>query len=1252
MNMAVGGFDTLVSDFVTANGEDEAAAALLRLTDINPASLTGGNLYDDETFAEKLVASMLPELDDTDQASQAASVVDYMAVTGLSRGATAVDLIEALDSIDSTDPVFGASAARFDAAVAAADAYTGDSTDISTLQDVVGATGSDRGQNITLTALQDIVNGSSGSDTIRGVAGSAVGQQDQTTLNSSDILDGAGGNDLLAVLLTGGNYAGGATIENIETLQIGTNDAAVRAFDYNVNLGAYEVTGVETVVYDQINTGETLNVTNITPSATGGVAPVLKWDNEAGSTAGTMGATFREATVTGSTNLTIQLDDVRNGVMNIGGGVETMTIVSQGSTANRLNASGNTDGQTDQADLVSADEDGTANDGALTKVVVQGAMDFGTAAGVITSSTDANYGLTDRVAGADTGNSNTSAASNLVSVAATVTEIDASAATGNTSMRFTPRENGAAVDVTYQGGTGNDYIEFELGKVNATGGAGADTFAFITQRAGVTNSTFGSTDSIVGGEGTDAIQVGLNGIGTYTLNTTEFSNKTGIDVLDLRGANNTVTISNAFAAATDGAKLEIRTDKIVQTSATSTANPTGANAAETNSTSTINLTDLAQDQGVKVMGGSGSERVVADNASMNALVEIDLSTNGGTAGRYDTLTVIDDAVLDSGDLANVKGVEALILTESGVGNATFTVELTETFLLNNTSSSDSGSTTIDDASFRIGSATSSNANILDAGDTVTIDITDLLNSGRTALKTSLAGRGIDVVSLTNAGVAVNYVVDGAAASAAQIALVTNADANRADAGVSSAAGAVIATPVTLTAGGTFTGTAGVDDTFTGTQASLTGTTVTGTAADTETLTLTDAGTLAIPATVTNIDVLNLANGTNVITGITAAGVTTVNGGTGNDTVTANAGTMDFVGGDGNDSYISAVGGAISANINGGNGVDTLTLVNGDNLTGTVTNMDTLVITAGATISVGANSLLTQFTSINASATGANETINVTAGSHDISGSTVGAFLIEGGQTTTFAVTAGATLTVAGDAQLTAANVNFTGAGNLTTTADLTLAAADTISGTITLGAAGLTLTDRAASTTIVGTTGADIIDMQTVTATGAKTVNLGGGGADQLLMDADTTTVSTAISGWTTAAVIDLDDTTGVTASAVNVGAGAGNAIALVSAAAGAATNAYILQGAAAQINGALTETANGGAVELAILNLALDNGAGRTNTQEAYFILDNGTDTGIYRAVFANTVTALDAAAEIAVTLVGTISSVTTDALAANDFS
>lgn len=739
-----------------------------------------------------------------DNSLLAAALTDYIAANGTRNvGVIAWQLASILSNLEN-DATYGAAAKAWNAEVTAAYEYSSDATN--TVPSSGGTTGNEASKNFVLTAAQDVRTGGSGDDFFRGVAGNPVGAQEQTTFNSSDILDGAAGNDSLILNLVG-NYNGGARVKNIENLVLGTNIGAV-AFDYNVNEGFNEISNVQTIEFDQINSTERVTVNNIvkTAGANADQIATLLWDNEAGSTAGVIDANFRSSAVAGATNVNVVLDDVHawqagTGVMNIGGGVETLTITSQGASANTLNPSFNVDGNV--ADIVSGSNDGTNDNGTLAKVVIKGAQAFGRAAGVVEGG--ASFGLTNRAANGthDWGIDNTRiSASNLTSVAGTVTEVDATETTGGVAVRFVGKVSNAPTNVTFKGGSGSDYAEFEIGNINATGGEGNDTFAFLNAKS---NATFGSTDSIAGGAGTDTIQIGVNGAGTFNISATEFNNKGSVEVVDLRGQTNNITLSQEFVEKAD-TKLTVRTDKMVQTSATDAGNdmlntPAGNLLLEDRSVTVLDTTNLDQNTGLIFLGGSGSDRLILDNESFNQFVELDGGTNQGqgvvaTNGDYDTLTVRDSAVLDRGDLANVKNFEGLVLVKNQASSQV-SVELTEAFLLANTKTNDLnaayGETDIRDQTFFIGTVNAANANALTFGDTVNVDITDLLNATRTALKTSLTangGRGLDLTSLAAAGVTVNYIVDGAAATGAQIALVTRNDAP----GVASVIGASPAIP--------------------------------------------------------------------------------------------------------------------------------------------------------------------------------------------------------------------------------------------------------------------------------------------------------------------------------------------------------------------------------------------------------------------------------------------------------------------------
>ena len=90
---------------------------------------------------------------------------------------------------------------------------------------------------------------------------------------------------------------------------------------------------------------------------------------------------------------------------------------------------------------------------------------------------------------------------------------------------------------------------------------------------------------------------------------------------------------------------------------------------------------------------------------------------------------------------------------------------------------------------------------------------------------------------------------------------------------------------------------------------------------------------------------------------------------------------------------------------------------------------------------------------------------------------------------------------------------------------------------------------------------------------------------------------------------------------------------------AAAAADLVVLSSAATQINGALTATTSGGAVAAAIIAAGL---VGDSTSRYGYIVLDNGTDTGIYRVNLVgnaggSSTTVVDSAADLtSIQLVG----------------
>jgi len=140
--------------------------------------------------------------------------------------------------------------------------------------------------------------------------------------------------------------------------------------------------------------------------------------------------------------------------------------------------------------------------------------------------------------------------------------------------------------------------------------------------------------------------------------------------------------------------------------------------------------------------------------------------------------------------------------------------------------------------------------------------------------------------------------------------------------------------------------------------------------------------------------------------------------------------------------------------------------------------------------------------------------------------------------------------------------------------------------------------------------------------------------------------------------VLDLG-TAGATVTATAGIAVAGASVSMTAAAAaGGPTTLYVLQGSTMRVNGNLAATGDAGVVEAAIINAALkatgSGGGAWVAGDEFYVVLDNGTDSGVYRVATAGTPAggeAIDTAAEFSVTLVAILQGVLTPALVGPNF-
>ncbi|TRW92020.1 beta strand repeat-containing protein [Candidatus Methylobacter oryzae] len=559
---------------------------------------------------------------------------------------------------------------------------------------------------------------------------------------------------------------------------------------------------------------------------------------------------------------------------------------------------------------------------------------------------------------------------------------------------------------------------------------------------------------------------------------------------------------------------------------------------------------------------------------------------------------------------------------------------------------------------------------------------------------------LSLISLTGGSLTYDFTLASGAGTAGSITTSsavndtsTTGDAAPGTVGTNPTNNAVLTTAiVNLTAGGTFSGTAGVNDIFTGNIASLVGTTVTGTAADVEALTITDAGVVTVPATITNIDVINLANGTNTLTfaGIINTATptkVTVNGGTGADAVTLGA-----VGG-------AATQTAADSAVALGAGADTLTL--SGTRTGALdggADSDTITLTAasdlsGATISafeiMNGNFTVSltpaQFAALAVTNTAA---VTLTAASTTITGQTTAPVMVLANGTNTvnaagtanFNITGGtgvdtfnfgtaltANDTVAGGTGSDILTATGAGTGSANITAVETVQLNFATAATFTTGA----MAPGAASTiTAAGSTAAVTLDASAYVATTSVTI-IDGAGNDSLTVGggtdaqralttvtlstggADTITLANGAFNGTTTNSVTINNFTQAIGAQQDKIAGLGITTYQTLAAAGGVTAANSLVEVEVAAGAVSTFDAGDAGVVEAALDTAMSTYGGADGSSFYTLVYGTGANSGKAGLYQVNVTTAATGitAGNIAVELVGTFNGITNDAFVTSNF-
>lgn len=632
--VAAGGYKSLIEEYATAYGWTATVAALLPVSGLNP-SFFGQPIYNNQQFAEALVAKMMPGLSSTVASATATIISNYMAANPtLSRADVVVALIEALDAVPSTDPVYGGVAASFDSKVALADAYTGNSTDLNELAQVVGNTPQQNvGETFTLTTNADSgssFTGTSGNDTFVGVIGSDGLTANGTTFNPGDNLDGGAGTDTLQISISGTH----------------TNDLTTSSFVLK-NIEKVLVTNFETSTND-----DTIDMGGATGITTLGLAN----SSATGDTIFTNVANIVDAEMRGGGDLTIEY-------------VSTLLTGSDDAVKLTLNGVG-----TSTAQPTFTTWNGAATGVAETLNIV--------------SQTAANYlkisGNNDHKTINITGDKNLTISNALDT---TVTKVDASAFTGALSV-----EAGAS-EITILGGSGNDVIKMAgtlSSQDSIDGGAGTDTLALNATDAGALTAAIASRISNVEVLRADAGSATYNaslisGITKVVANhndsnTVIFSNMGANTELQitatLQGDNDNVTATLASNTTNDSIKVTI--------GATSSTSGTGAAAGtltlDNYETITIKSTGgtTAADNSIAAVTSTSATKIVVEGdrkltltaftGSGSGLKTLDASAFTADLNMNATLTGTNITVTGGSGNDTLKGGSGNDSIAGGAGN--------------------------------------------------------------------------------------------------------------------------------------------------------------------------------------------------------------------------------------------------------------------------------------------------------------------------------------------------------------------------------------------------------------------------------------------------------------------------------------------------------------------------------------------------------------------------------------------------------
>jgi hypothetical protein len=838
--------------------------------------------------------------------------------------------------------------------------------------------------------------------------------------------------------------------------------------------------------------------------------------------------------------------------------------------------------------------------------------------GAVSATTISASGMTGSGAltlGSATGATSITGTANADTIGASSVAANVTAGAGNDTI------TGGTLNDTINGGDGADSITGGVGRDSLTGGAGADTFVFAANASGAVVSNQSNIDVI-----TDFTS------GTDKLSITNITSGAVSKFLN-NYANFTAANTAAAADGTAGLAFFVTSENnlyIQAVAGTQGANDTVINLANVTSLTAADL----------LLGSQGT----GNSITLAASTVPSVSTTASNATGSVLATAFDDTFTSAASTALV-GTGAAIT--GGAGNDTLNSTLATQGLVTSLTTAGSAGVALSGIEVANFTVTASTA-VLNVGslptDLTRITVTGTDANGALQATTTAAGQ---TVSVTN--------TIATTASSITVGNFSNQTVTTGSAGDSvTVNGGSLSTNISVNTGiGNDTITLGALTALTGANNTFNGSTGT--------------DTLAFYALGVSENV-NLAS---LITAGTIAGieaVTFADADNSTHAITAGTGIVSYTA---NPSASAAEIFNISATAAQANAITTI--ANGGSATGLV---NLIITTAGDVSFVGDTT--TAVNSISWNAEAVNLTLNSTANT-----------VSQGGGTTATNGTAAQSVTFGTAVSAQTATMRSTGtvAFNVTPALGVLLTAgavADTTPVAVTaatvslnwIGDAGTVIdindADLALGTTagVADNSGANIDIMNVGGVVGAQSFTYGTGlaatatrvaipvnanetGTTQysytfITDNAGTSDQTLSITGFDAGAVASGGDVI-LLSNAANAIAASGVAKIATTGysfdgtniiAAGAEANILILQAAAHQVSGALTQVGDAGAVESAIIAAAMIS-SGAHAAVSTYIALDNGVDTGIYRVVLDASATAgaVDTAGEItSVVLVATL--------------